>query len=1456
MAYIELNRKFWAVNDKEDVDPDSLRYQYLWSRDSQPGWSELLQLPRVVVLAEAGTGKSEEFKETAHRLRSEEKAAFFCAIEELVAEGIERAFDVGTFCEFNAWQKTDQPGWFFLDSVDEARLVNHDHFKRALKSISRVLDSAAQRAFVYISGRGSDWNAISDLALIEEWLPLPQKQNPPQDNEPVTNIKPAPNENNEEAVADRKIQVFRLAPLSPEQIQLFARHRGVADPPLFIKAIERADAGVFAERPRDLIDLIEYWKQSGRIGSLAEMTEYNVQEKLTESNPNHDNHNPLSPDKARAGAETVAAALTFSRCSFIALPDPQSPTTTSAHSLDAKSLLAGWQSNEVESLLRRALFDEATYGRAKIHHRSVREYLTAQWLHHLLQQGKSRRSIEQLIFAERYGMQVVIPSMKPVAGWLALWDDKICQRLCDLAPEILIAYGDPSQLPIPVRERLLRKFAEVCAANRYYDESSDLSAVRRLADVGLANTINQLLKEYRSNEKVRKLLLRTIWQGEIKECAKMALSFGLDASMDRYTRLNGIRAIGVCGTSEQQERLVTAILAATESNDVELTSAVCEQFFPLLISVKALLEVVERIPQPKRFSINPVAHALEKIIECCPEPLLLPILSGLVRLLGLEPYISNRSCEVSQIYAWLIPHAANITHRLLVKRPPFFDEIVLRAVELVSQSRHYRTETHYGSQPDLQTIIDDVPQLRYQFFWRAVERVRRARSKKGERLDDWCFVRFEAAPWKVISEDFEYFLAQAEFLSGRDDQLVAYSVALNLWHEVGRDKTRLKRLKKLAGRNTELAAKLDSFLRPPPMSPVFLENQREEATFQRDQKNRERQQKKNRQAWINRLQTNPQQLRDISNTTVESRFPDLNCLATNIREHKDQGISKWGVDRWDGLIDEFGLEVAEAARDGLMAYWRHYRPKLKSEHNTNEIPNGLIVGMIGLAIEAKNNPDWARQLSHEEAVLAARYATHEMSGFPDWIGDLLTTHPTAIDEVIKNELIWEVGLKGKQNATLIHHMLAQLRYSGPDVLRDRYRPFVFQLLAEREPLYDETLEDALSILLTWDKIDIRIFSELAKLRHFESKDEKRILTWLVAWLCVEADGAIEALQGWLSQTKEITGKKEKIFCFCGAMGDHHFNRFDSRHRDFERIEILRNFVPLIYKMVRIEDDHIHEGVFTPDARDDAECMRGYLLNKVCEMPGRAAFETLLEFSKTLPHKHSRERMQVLALCRAAADAELATWSPADVVKFAQEGEKRPATARELFDLVCSRLDDIKYALEGGDASIATILQQVDQETELRIWFTKELRDAARGKYSIAPEEELADAKRPDIRVDVPEINSPCAIELKISDNWSYQVHIERLHNQLVGQYLRDAHSRFGVFLLVRRKKKRWLSDRMLTFEELITYVQEEADRIIKERPDLDAIKVVGIDLMRRQECGGTFTPTAPRAKQTVRSEKP
>lgn len=238
------------------------------------------------------------------------------------------------------------------------------------------------------------------------------------------------------------------------------------------------------------------------------------------------------------------------------------------------------------------------------------------------------------------------------------------------------------------------------------------------------------------------------------------------------------------------------------------------------------------------------------------------------------------------------------------------------------------------------------------------------------------------------------------------------------------------------------------------------------------------------------------------------------------------------------------------------------------------------------------------------------------------------------------------------------------------------------------------------------------------------------------------------------------------------------------------------------------------------------------------MPGREAFDTLMAFSQELPNKWSQDRMIVLGHRRAAEDAEQDPWVASNVSNFANEAEKDPRSGRDLFELAWNRLDDLKLDLEEGDASEAATVIRVNLETELRNWFANRLRQASRGRYSVPPEEELADATRPDLRIHAPAIDAPVAIELKIADKWAYSQLVERLRNQLFAQYLRDRRSEFGIFLLVwRGEKKGWKhseTGKLLSFSELIEHLQGQAQAILKERYDLEDIRVVGIDLTRRR----------------------
>jgi hypothetical protein len=71
------------------------------------------------------------------------------------------------------------------------------------------------------------------------------------------------------------------------------------------------------------------------------------------------------------------------------------------------------------------------------------------------------------------------------------------------------------------------------------------------------------------------------------------------------------------------------------------------------------------------------------------------------------------------------------------------------------------------------------------------------------------------------------------------------------------------------------------------------------------------------------------------------------------------------------------------------------------------MPYGVIAGLIGLAIEARERPGWVRNLAAQDAQRASRYALCELNGLPDWTSDLLAAHPEAFDAVLQRELSWE-----------------------------------------------------------------------------------------------------------------------------------------------------------------------------------------------------------------------------------------------------------------------------------------------------------------------------------------------------------------------------------------------------------------------------------------------------------------
>lgn len=168
------------------------------------------------------------------------------------------------------------------------------------------------------------------------------------------------------------------------------------------------------------------------------------------------------------------------------------------------------------------------------------------------------------------------------------------------------------------------------------------------------------------------------------------------------------------------------------------------------------------------------------------------------------------------------------------------------------------------------------------------------------------------------------------------------------------------------------------------------------------------------------------------------------------------------------------------------------------------------------------------------------------------------------------------------------------------------------------------------------------------------------------------------------------------------------------------------------------------------------------------------------------------------------------------MEFHETLESTPSNHRELWNLAIDRLCDLKHDLENGDSSIAEILIPFSQETSIRKFIGNWCRDRAAGRYVIPQEEQLADDKRPDFRVQSSMFDGPVPVELKLADKWTGSQLFERLENQLCGDYLRDIRSSCGIFLLVNHGgKKTWTppGNKRLAFNDLVTALQQHWENL-------------------------------------------
>lgn len=97
--YVDLDRRFVSWHAERD-DADIFRYHEVFGGSLE--WSDLLHRKRVVILAEAGSGKSTELTHQVERMTTAGTPVFTATLQSIGRNGFERALGRAQFAKFEA----------------------------------------------------------------------------------------------------------------------------------------------------------------------------------------------------------------------------------------------------------------------------------------------------------------------------------------------------------------------------------------------------------------------------------------------------------------------------------------------------------------------------------------------------------------------------------------------------------------------------------------------------------------------------------------------------------------------------------------------------------------------------------------------------------------------------------------------------------------------------------------------------------------------------------------------------------------------------------------------------------------------------------------------------------------------------------------------------------------------------------------------------------------------------------------------------------------------------------------------------------------------------------------------------------------------------------------------------------------------------------------------------------